>query len=85
MSDPGVSVIRFFGAILMAIGGLLAVLCGGCTTIFVGIALWEVFSGQTRGEDMQIILFSALFLGGIPIVVGAVLFFAGRAMRKAGP
>ena len=83
MSDPGVSVVRFFGAILMAVGGLVAVLCGGCTAIAVGLGVYEIAVGKARGEDFGLIVMFLIF-GGVPFVVGAGLFLAGRAMRRAG-
>jgi hypothetical protein len=83
MSDPGSSVVRFFGAILMAVGGLVAVLSGGCTAVFVGLGLIEIATSKSRGEDLGL-LFSFLFVGAAPFAVGALLFFAGRAMRRAG-
>jgi hypothetical protein len=52
---------RSYGAFLMAIGGLMAGLCGACT----------LASFRTFGAGLPLIV------GGIPALLGVVLFRAG--------
>ena len=72
--EPGVT--RFIGAALMAIGGLIAGLCGLCTVGFL------IAGVSSPGGDGLIPL--ALVIGGIPTAIGVLLFVAGRGMRELG-
>jgi hypothetical protein len=70
---------RFGGWLLIVVGGLLAVLCGGCTLIFWGVGL--VGLTQTPGSDavgalIGLFLITGL-IGGVPAAGGAVLVWAG--------
>jgi hypothetical protein len=69
---------RLFGAALMAIGGLIVGLCGACT--FASFWMLLGLAGETGGPDLQTAINSAivpLLIGGIPTVLGALLFRAG--------
>ena len=67
---------RLTGALLMAGGGLIALLCGLCT-------LAVTLTGISRPGDLAPL---ALIFGGAPTGVGVVLFFIGRRMyREASP
>jgi hypothetical protein len=76
MSDNN-AVQRFFGHVLMAVGGLIALLCGGCTVVFLGMAAQtgNVATFATLGT-------AALVIGGLPTAVGVGLFVLGRGMAK---
>ena len=79
MSDPA-PVRRFFGAALMALGGLMMLLCGGCGALFlVGFLVSAVQSSNAEAMDMAII---SLIIGGLPAVVGLGLFVVGRDLRR---
>jgi hypothetical protein len=73
------AVVRFFGYVLMAVGGLIGLLSGGCTVVFVGAMLLGAVQTMRFSE-----LFSmapmALIFGGIPFAIGAGLFLAGRKL-----
>lgn len=71
---------RFFGGLLMAIGGIMAALCGGCGALFVVGGLLSLFSRNP--QDATMIAGMGLFVGGIPAAMGMGLFIAGRALRK---
>lgn len=71
---------RFFGALLMAIGGLIATLCGGCGAFFVIAGLLSLFS--RNAQDGPMLAGMGLVVGGIPAALGVGLFVAGRALRK---
>lgn len=61
---------RLFGAILMAVGAMIALLCGLCSLAVL-----------STGGGVGLFLFVAL-IGGIPIVVGVVIFKAGLKRYK---
>ena len=79
MSEP--SPIRgFFGALLMAAGVLLMVLCGGCGALFfVGFLISGLFSSNSG--DVGMVILPILF-GGVPAAVRFGLFSLGRGLRK---
>ena len=62
----------FFGCLLIAMGVLMALLCGGCTAIFWITAL---SSGDLSSAASMLVL-SAL-LGGVPALGGVGLIIAG--------
>ena len=74
----------FVGWALIVMGGLMALLCGGCTLVMIGVA---AFSSGTSppaaivGSAMVVLLF-----GGLPTLAGAVLVWAGwRIVRPLKP
>jgi hypothetical protein len=71
---------RFFGALLMGIGGLMVLLCGGCGALFVIGGLVTLFT--SNAQESLMIAGMGLFIGGIPAAIGAGLFMAGRNLRK---
>ncbi len=81
---------RFFGYVLMAVGGLITVLCGGCTIIWFGGVLWNAvlsgihgdgdLSGYVRGLGALVVI--TMVVGGLPTAIGMALFVAGRRMAK---
>ena len=86
MSEPdrstavGAAVLRFFGAALMAIGGLIAILSGLCTA-WGGL---QFLTGDMAGGNFGQTLGLVAVFGGIPIAVGVGLYFLGRWIgRKA--
>ena len=70
---------KFFGGLLMAVGGLLVVSSGLCTLVFVGATLWP-HSGMGVG-----MIPLELLIGGVPGAVGLGVFFAGRAVYRGWP
>ena len=83
MSD-GSAVRRFFAGLLMAVGGLIAVLCGGCTVFFLGTAILTSLRGgeSSNASDALGLGISAILFGGMPTVVGVALFLWGRRMKR---
>ncbi|MGR4863911.1 hypothetical protein [Caulobacter sp. LARHSG274] len=77
-SDP---IVRLFGAFLMAVGGLMAALCGLCSLTFI---MGAVVSGGGL-EAMASTLVMALVLGGLPMGLGLLIFYAGRRLRAKKP
>ena len=70
---------RFVGWLLIVIGGLLAVLCGGCTLIFWGVgivALLQQPSAAAWGAVIGTVVMTGL-IGGVPAAGGALLVWAG--------
>lgn len=79
MSDqPNRPVARFFGGLLMAIGGLIAVTAGLCAVILTGVGL--ALEASVTAEDVQALLFNTI----LPCVLGVAIFFGGRALWR-GP
>jgi hypothetical protein len=78
----------FFAGALIAIGWLILSLAGLCTSAVVLIGVPAVFS--TSGLSMDTLGLLAvgalypLFIGGIPMAIGAGLIAAGRGIRRAG-
>ena len=72
---------RFLGMLLMAMGGLIALLCGLCT-LWVSVAFITAPSASSPA-DYSILLFP-LFLGGLPAAAGAAVFWRGRRMYQEG-
>lgn len=74
---------RFFGGLLMVVGGLVATLAGLCTVLFVGSVAVEMGRGnQTIFGETASFLMLAVVLGGGPIVLGVALFFLGRFLWR---
>jgi len=65
---------RFFGWLLLLVGGLIATLCGLCTAVFFVAGLIP------HGDTSFTIL--SVFVGGIPTAIGVGLFVAGRALLR---
>ncbi|MCI3135492.1 hypothetical protein [Phenylobacterium aquaticum] len=84
MSDKSQAVRRYFGAMLMAIGGLIAVLSGLCSLTFLGFVIWNAVTGGGRTVIADVVQMLTLMLafGGIPFGVGLGVFFWGRSLRK---
>jgi len=75
------TVIKFFGWLLMGIGGVIALSAGACTLIF-GVQMIQ--SSLQYPQSVSGSLFLILIFGGIPIGVGVGLFIAGRALARSG-
>ncbi len=66
------------GMALIVIGLLILVPSGLCTAFFGGMSILEMFSDST-GLD---VLPEAIMVGGPFIVIGGLLFYVGRRMRR---
>ena len=84
MSDMPSPVQRFFGGLLMLVGGLLGGLSGLCTLWFIGGTIVSSMQGQLGGGALSSYVWEwvgmGLIVGGLPTVVGVGLFFLGRWM-----
>ncbi|HWF77411.1 MAG TPA: hypothetical protein VN694_09565 [Caulobacteraceae bacterium] len=70
---------RFGGWLLVVIGALMVVLCGGCTLTFWGVGvvgLMQDHSGAAWGAMVGLFLMTSL-IGGLPTAGGAILLWAG--------
>jgi hypothetical protein len=85
---------RFFGGLLMGVGGLMMGLCGACSTLAIVLLLpglitmiGGLLSGQRSEVDSYTEVFfqSFVLFGVIPILVGWGLFLLGRRMRGEFP
>lgn len=81
---------RLFGALLMAVGGLIAGLCGLCSlTTFLGMfasTIMAMTSGYGGGAGVLFGIVWGLLLvgvvGGLPTFLGVMMFRAGLNMRR---
>jgi hypothetical protein len=77
MTGDDKSVSRFFGGLLMAVGGLIAVTSGLCSLTVAAMFVASVV--QTPG-DMPGLFAMVLGFGGVPFGIGLALFFWGRSL-----
>ena len=87
MSDPsrtGPSVVaKLFGALLMAVGGLITTLCGLCSAAILVAAIANatkqpnLFAQNIGGSLVMVLLF-----GGVPIAFGVGVFLWGLALYR---
>jgi hypothetical protein len=71
--------LKFIGGALMAVGGLIAALCGTCTLIFAGASVMDSF--RNPGDLLSILLLVGI-VGGLPTLIGVLLFRWGRRLRR---
>lgn len=69
-----------FGGLLLAIGGLIALLSGLCSAYF-GLTL--LGSGGGNASDLTGMLGLVLLVGGIPFAIGFGLFAWGRSLIRS--
>lgn len=67
---------RFVAGALVAVGGLMVLLCGSCTLVFGGGGLVSLIRGEDAGLS-TFILAIAVIVGGLPTAAGAVLLVNG--------
>lgn len=72
----------FFGAALMAVGGLIALLCGLCTLTYFVMGASDLAKGGEAGVYAPIMMIASLLMGGVPTAVGVGLFVLGRGLRR---
>lgn len=77
---------RFWGGALMAVGGLIATLCGACTGLFVFGSGVQLLGRPQRLEDVFGMLMLVGIVGGLPTLIGFLTFRAGlKVYRRAAP
>eukprot|EP01037_Dinobryon_pediforme_P012216 gene12216-12302_t len=76
----------FLGYLMMAVGGMIAALCGSCTIFSVGALVLPTFEDAsqilTRLDQLLPVFMMVMMVGGIPTVAGAILFVSG--LRRVG-
>lgn len=81
MSDPSEpkhsKILQLLGIMLMAIGGMIAVLSGLCSLAYMA----SMFRTSGAGESFFALPFT-LVVGGVPIAVGVGVFFGGWKLYK---
>ncbi|MFN3523460.1 MAG: hypothetical protein ACK4YQ_14530 [Phenylobacterium sp.] len=75
------AVAAFIGSALIAVGWLMVGLCGLCSAAFVVAMIAEALRSGSGG-DVVMFTTMVLFVGGIPIAVGAGLIWLGRRLRR---
>jgi hypothetical protein len=84
-ASPAGQVVKLFGALLMAVGGLITVLCGLCSLVFLATAVQGIVQHPGAPLDVQGVggfLLLVLIFGGIPILIGVGVFIAGRRFYR---
>jgi hypothetical protein len=81
MSEGKDLIVRLFGAMLMAVGGLIVVLCGLCSAAFLVNVLTSASQYGNSAGALSTILF-ILPIGGVPILIGVGIFFWGRVLFR---
>ncbi len=72
----------FFGWLLMVVGALVTLLCGGCTVVVWVIAFSGGLGGPGQlGAILNMIAIS-LVIGGVPTLIGMVLIWAGWRLTR---
>lgn len=77
--DGGRRVAKLFGALLMAVGGVMAALCGLCSA---GVVIMSGANGVGGAAPAMML---ALIFGGPPIVIGVGVFLWGRSLWRGPP
>ena len=74
--SPGSS---FFGWLLIVVGALLVLLCGGCTLTMWGVGITGLLQEHSAAAwgAMVGLFFTTLLIGGLPAAGGAILIWAG--------
>ncbi len=73
---------RFVGMLLMAAGGLLALLCGLCTAVFSVGFIVSATDGRYPTQLSPLLL--PLIIGGVPTAAGVTLFWVGLNIFRDG-
>jgi di/tricarboxylate transporter len=79
MSDSG-PIDTFSAYVLMAVGSLIAVLCGGCTAVVLCGALQTPLNGSPPYNGGEAAF--APIIGGVPTAVGIWAFLKGWGMLR---
>lgn len=79
---PRMTAARFFGGLMMAAGGLIAVSAGLCSAV---VSVMGLTDGGNTTELITMGLPLVLLFGGIPIAIGLTLFFVGRRLYRERP
>jgi len=90
MSDNK-AVQRFSGYVLMAVGGLITVLCGGCTIVWLAAVIWSAIVSAIRGSfpvggylflDGGGLIAVTTVVGVLPTAIGISIFRSGLAVKR---
>ena len=76
---------EFFGYALMAVGALIAGLCGLCTLTYFVMGAASLGKGGEEGGYAPIMMIASVVVGFVPIMVGIGLFVGGRSLRRPPP
>lgn len=84
IGTPPTPVAKFFAWLLIVIGALLVVFCGGCTLVLWGVGIDSAGhqpAASALGSLVGMFLLTGL-VGGVPTAGGALLVWAGwRTLR----
>ena len=75
---------RLFGFLLIAVGGLFALLCGSCTLFFIGSGIVGMIHQPAPLGSIVSGLLLFLIVGGLPTAGGVVTAYYGWKIAR-GP
>ena len=75
---------QFFGVLLIAVGALVATLCGLCTLVVIGISVATPSSNGPQDYGGGGMIPVALLLGGVPAIFGGLMIWGGIALLRSG-
>jgi hypothetical protein len=70
---------RFFGWLLIVMGGLMLVLCGGCTVLMAGLGIAGAAASSSAVLSWLLIVG---LIGGLPTAAGGALVWVGWLMVR---
>ena len=78
-NEGGDAIARLFGFMLMAVGGLIALLSGLCSLGFLLVTIESVVRTPASVAPMIGLI---LVIGGVPVAVGVALFVLGLNLAR---
>ena len=77
--------LKFVGGALMAVGGLIAALCGTCTVVWFGAMMIDAFRASVGvGNVLGLVALTAV-VGGLPTLLGVLLARWGWRIYRPRP
>ncbi len=73
---------KFFGGLMMAIGAIVTLTCGGCTIALIATGMPELLKEISRGQFGMLASLPILLIGIVPALVGVLIFRAGLSQFR---
>jgi hypothetical protein len=67
---------------LMAVGGLIVVLCGLCSLGFLVITIGGAGGSPGQASQLPGFIVMVAVIGGVPIAIGVLVFIVGRSLWR---
>ena len=76
---------KFFGVLLIIGGVLVALLCGLCTLVVIGVSVSAPNESGSQNYGGGSMIPIALLLGGVPTLFGCLMIWGGVVLVRAKP